>query len=70
MSVSASSAESPVEVLRRWEDSGATWRVLSRHGGRLQISLRTCTGDEEMQRLDTDDPALAAFVGDRSSSED
>ncbi|MDN5797590.1 MAG: hypothetical protein L0H79_17825 [Intrasporangium sp.] len=63
-------APSPVEVLRRWADSGATWRVVSHVDGRLQISMRTCTGDEEMQRLDSGDPELVAFVGERTSSED
>jgi hypothetical protein len=57
-------------VLRRWEDSGATWRVVSRAGGRLRIALITCTGDEEMDRLESDDPDLLAFVGERTSSEE
>lgn len=63
-------ATEPVAVLRRWEDSGATWRVVSRAGPELRIALVTCTGEEEMDRLISADPALAAFVGDRSSSED
>ncbi len=60
----------PVEVLRRWEDSGASWRVISRAGDRLQISLITCTGDEEMDRLDSADPDLAAYVGGRTRSDE
>lgn len=63
-------AAEPIEVLRRWEDSGATWRVVARERSELQIALFACTGDEEMDRLVSADPALAAFVGDRNSSED
>lgn len=61
---------SPVEVLRRWEDSGATWRVVSRADDRLRISLRTCTGDEEMDRIDSADPDLIAYVAGRTTPED
>lgn len=59
-----------VDRLRRWEDSGATWRVVSRTQGRLEIAMITCTGDEEMERLVSADPELVSFVGDRMSSED
>jgi hypothetical protein len=68
--VATSQPSSPVDVLRRWEDSGATWRVVSRTGGHLRIALITCTGDEEMDRLESDDPELLAFVGERTSSEE
>jgi hypothetical protein len=59
----------PVEVLRRWQASGAIWRVLHRLPDRLEIVLLTCTGDEEMGRVVSSDPAVSAFVGDRESSE-
>jgi hypothetical protein len=62
-------ADHPVEVLRRWEGSGAIWRVLSRAPDRLEIVLLTCTGDEEMGRLTSSDPDLLAFVGDRAGSD-
>lgn len=61
---------SAVDVLRRWEDSGAMWQVVSRTGPALEISLVTCTGDEEMERLTSSDPDLIAFVGARASSAD
>ena len=61
--------EDPVEVLRRWESSGAVWRVLSRRGGALEVGLFTCDGGEEMSRLVSDDAALRAYVGDRGSSD-
>ena len=62
-------SEDPVEVLRRWESSGALWRVLSRRGDVLEVGLFTCDGGEEMSRLASDDPTLRAFVGDRRSSD-
>jgi hypothetical protein len=61
---------SAVEVLARWELFGAHWRVISRRGSLLEIALLTCSGGEEVDRLTSDDPALLAFVGVRSSSED
>lgn len=60
--------ESPAEVLRRWEDSGARWRLLARDGDMLDIALLTCAGGEQAARLSSDDPALAAFVGTRTGN--
>ncbi|WP_460797232.1 hypothetical protein [Nocardioides pacificus] len=57
--------DDPVEVLRRWEDTGAVWRVLSRRDGEVTIGLFTCDGGEEVSRFVTDDPALATFVETR-----
>lgn len=65
----ARDADHPIEVLRRWEGSGAIWRVLSCAQDRLEIVLLTCTGDEEMGRLTSSDPDLLAFVGDRAGSD-
>jgi hypothetical protein len=62
--------DDPLEALRRWQDSGGTWRVVARGAGGLDIVLLTCTGDEEMGRITSADPELAAFVGARDSSED
>ena len=62
--------DGPVEILRRWSGSGAIWRVVGRTSAGLEIVLLTCTGDEEMGRLTSSDPALLGYVGDRSSSED
>jgi hypothetical protein len=60
----------PVDVLRRWEAAGGTWEVLSRAAGGLTVRLCTCTGGEEVDRLVSASPALAAYVGDRSRSDD
>lgn len=59
-----------VAALRRWEDSGAVWRVLGRDGARLTIGLCTCTASEVVDRVVSDDPELARFVGDRAGSDD
>lgn len=60
----------PVDVLRRWSDSGAVWRVLSRRGGTLVIGLYRCDGGEEVDRVTSADPRLAEFVGTREDSQD
>ncbi|PXX70762.1 hypothetical protein DFR70_101183 [Nocardia tenerifensis] len=60
----------PTAVLRRWADSGAIWRVLSRRAGRVTVGLYECTGGQEVDRFTSDDPALLRFLGDRLSSED
>jgi hypothetical protein len=58
-----------VDRLRRWQDSGALWRVLARDEHRVTVGLFTCDGGEEMDRLTSEDPALLRFVDDRDSSE-
>ena len=62
--------EDPVAVLRRWEDSGAVWRVLARDADGLTITLLTCDGGEEVGRVRSGDPDLLAFVGDHAGSDD
>ena len=65
-----SSSSDPVEVLWRWERSGAVWRVLGRSGTDLTVGLFTCDGGEEMGRLTDDSPELRDFVGNRTSNLD
>lgn len=62
--------DDPVAVLRRWEDTGAVWRVVARHDRSLTIALFTCDGGEQVQRLTSSGPSLAAYVAGRESSED
>lgn len=57
-----------VEELRRWEDSGAVWTVVSRTPDRLTIALLRCDGGEEVDRFASSDPDLRRFVGDRLDS--
>ena len=54
-----------VEKLRRWELSGASWRVADRSGGRAVVELCACTG-ELMETLTSSDTALLAYVDARS----
>ncbi|WP_107656567.1 hypothetical protein [Nocardia suismassiliense] len=57
-------------VLRRWEESGAVWRVVRHSADQVTIGLYECTGGQEVDRFTSTDPALLRFLGDRSSSED
>ncbi|MBN3513630.1 hypothetical protein [Mycolicibacterium nivoides] len=59
-----------VADLRRWEDSGAHWCVLTRTVHSLTIALLRCDGGEEVDRFTSTDPRLLDFVGARTSSED
>jgi hypothetical protein len=66
---SGAGPDAPLEVLRRWEDSGAVWRLLSRRGDRVEIALLTCSAGEEVGRLVTSDPDLLAFIGTRTGND-
>jgi hypothetical protein len=66
--VATEPSSNPVEILRRWEDFGGSWRVVADAGPALTISLCRCDGGEEVDRLQSDDPVLAAFVGARRTS--
>jgi hypothetical protein len=57
-----------VAELRRWEDSGAMWQVVSRRGDAVTVALLRCDGGEEMDRFTSADPLLLDFIGDRFSS--
>ena len=43
--------ETPVEILERWEEYGAVWRVVSVGDRHAVVDLCTCTG-EPIDRLD------------------
>lgn len=59
-----------VAELQRWQDSGAVWEVISRHGSTVTVALLRCDGGEEMDRFTSDDPRLLDFIGDRLRSDD
>jgi hypothetical protein len=59
-----------LDRLRRWEDSGAPWRVVVRRPGEVEIALLTCDLGEEVGRLHSTDPAVLDHVGDRIRSDD
>jgi hypothetical protein len=62
-------AEDPVDLLRRWEAFGASWQVVARGPQGVTVSLCRCDGGEEAQRLTSADPALLAFLGDRTRND-
>jgi hypothetical protein len=56
------------EVLTRWEDSGATWRALHVSDAKAIVELCTCSG-EPVDRIESDEPELIAFLRARPTSE-
>jgi hypothetical protein len=63
------SESAEVAALRRWEESGAVWRVLARTDAAVTVSLCRCDGGEEVERLTSGDPALLEFLSGRSASD-
>ena len=58
-------SETPVEVLERWEEHGAQWRVVSVGDEHAVVDLCTCTG-EPVERLESGDPELIRFLRERA----
>jgi hypothetical protein len=56
--------DTPVEVLRRWEDHGAEWRVLHLSDDAATVDLCTCYG-EPVERLESRDPELISYLRER-----
>jgi hypothetical protein len=56
--------DSPVDIVRRWEDHGAEWRAVHVSDERAVVDLCTCTG-EPVERLESSDPELIRFIRDR-----
>jgi hypothetical protein len=56
----------PLAVLRRWEDSGGTWRVVVRSPERLVVELLSCDAGEVMDRVVVAPPggALGTYVAE------
>jgi hypothetical protein len=55
--------------LRRWEDSGATWRIVVRRTDDVEIALLTCDAGEQVDRIVTADRA-ALDSGARAAGDD
>jgi len=53
---------SPIVALERWEAFGGTWRIASRFGSSVVVSLCRCDGGEEVERLESADPDLLAWL--------
>ncbi len=62
-------ASGALDTVRRWEESGATWRVLSRTPAGVVVALLTCDAGEEVDRISSADPDLLAHLGERSESD-
>ena len=59
-----------LDQLLRWEEFGGHWRVSARTASLLHIELLTCDGGEVSDRMETDDVALIAHVGNRITDQD
>jgi hypothetical protein len=53
--------EDPVEVLERWRDSGATYRILHLSDEAAIVQLCACTG-EPVDRLESHDPEFVRYL--------
>ncbi|WP_055476960.1 hypothetical protein [Gordonia sp. HS-NH1] len=59
-----------LDDLLRWEDSGASWRVVHHGPDGVTVGLLRCDGGEEVDRILTDDPIILAHIGGRLSSDE
>jgi hypothetical protein len=59
----------PVELLRRWEEFGAAWRVVARTPTGVTVALCRCDGGEEVTRITSASPDLDAWLAGRDTSE-
>jgi hypothetical protein len=64
--MSGKDTETPVEVLTRWEAHGAVWRAVHVSDSKAIVDLCTCFG-EPVDRLESDDPRLVAFLRERAA---
>ena len=62
--------DDPIDVLQRWADAGAVWRVVERRRAGVTVALYWCDGGEEVDRISSTDPRLLRYLAGRSSSED
>jgi hypothetical protein len=51
-----------LDRLRRWEESGATWRVVVRRPDDVEIALLTCDAGEQVDRVAATDRDLLDYV--------
>jgi hypothetical protein len=58
-------AADPVAALRRWEESGAVWRVEQRACGTVTIALLTCDGGEQVGQVRCAEDAVEDFLAGR-----
>lgn len=60
--------EPPLNMLARWEDYGALWRVKSFNSEEAVVELCSCHG-EPVDQLESSDPELLHYLARRPSSE-
>ena len=58
--------DTPIDVLTRWEDGGAEWKLESLTDERAVVILCTCTG-EPVDRLESGDDELLRFLREREA---
>ena len=61
-------AESSIDTLLRWEQSGAVWRAKSVSEMEAVVDLCTCAG-EPVDQLRFTDPAVLRYLADRPRSD-
>jgi hypothetical protein len=68
-SAAAIAGMEPVDLLRRWADFGAVWRVVSRTPHEVTVILYRCDGGEEVSRMTSSSPELLRWLAGRTCSE-
>jgi hypothetical protein len=58
--------QTTIAELEDWERNGAVWRAVELMDDHAVVDLCACTG-ERMERVESDDPDLIAFVRARQS---
>jgi hypothetical protein len=58
-----------VERVRRWEDSGAIWRVLHLRADGVSMVFCRCDGSEIVDRWFSTDPRLRIYLDGRTSND-
>lgn len=66
----AAAEADPTGALRRWEASGAVWRVVQRSGGEVAVALLTCDGGEQVGLLRCEEDAVRGFLAGRDTNAD
>lgn len=62
-----------LDALRRWEASGASWRVLAGPTAdppAVELALLRCDGGEVVGRLHSAEPDLLTYLAQRVASDD
>jgi hypothetical protein len=57
-----------IELLERWRDGGAVWRLRELTPDRARVELCSCTG-EPMDEVESADPQLIAYVRDHAEAD-